>query len=151
MQTENKIGQIRIEATAGFSAIELLVVIGVIGVLVALAAPSFTNVTDAYRLTTSADTLAAELQMARLLSISRNAQYQVTLEGNRISIADPSDPSNPRTDKFLERGVTFSVLPAQNITFFSRGNARGGKIVIQNPTGTKTIEVLAGGRVKILD
>lgn len=135
--------------TRGFSLLEMAVMVLITGIVVGMAAPSFSGMTGAYRLATNADMLAGELQMARMLAITRNAQYTVTLTGRTISIADPTDPENPRLNKTMDTGMSFLTLPAQSIIFYSRGNARGGTIVVGNEKGTKTIEVLSTGRIRV--
>ncbi|MCF8167759.1 MAG: GspH/FimT family protein [Rhodoferax sp.] len=57
----------------GVTLVELLVVVGLIAVLASLAAPSFTDSIDKYRLKGAAETLQADLQLARMMAL-RNGQ-----------------------------------------------------------------------------
>ncbi len=139
--------------THGFSLVELILILAVGSILAAIAVPPVQEMAGAYRLSSSAGTVTAELNAARMLAISRGAQYTITIEGNAIQVTDPGDPGNPlRARKLLDGGVTFSSLPANTITFFSRGHAQGGTIQLQNEHGeVVTIEVLASGQIQILD
>lgn len=64
---------------AGFTMIELLVVAGIIGIMVAVAVPAISRYIRNYRINAAASSLAGELQAARGNAISRNATYGVVL------------------------------------------------------------------------
>lgn len=138
---------------AGFGLIEILFVVVLAGILFAIGIPSLQESQNYYRLTSSASQIAAELNAARILAISRGAIYTVSFDSvtNSMQIAERSDPDNPtRTQKTLETGVTFRTLPLAPITFFSRGHARGGTIELQNQNGTViSIEIEASGLIQV--
>ena len=58
----------------GFTLIELMVSIGILAILVAVAIPSFTSVMVNYRLTSIANTFVASAQLARSEAIKRNSR-----------------------------------------------------------------------------
>jgi type IV fimbrial biogenesis protein FimT len=64
----------------GFTLIELMVVIALLGIMAALAAPSFASILEGRRLVGSADTLYAALQYARSEAIKQNANVQVDID-----------------------------------------------------------------------
>lgn len=63
-----------LKAVKGFTVIELAVVMAVLAILVALAAPSFTSVFNNNRLTGNANELLSTLQSARIEAVRRNAR-----------------------------------------------------------------------------
>jgi prepilin-type N-terminal cleavage/methylation domain-containing protein len=61
----------------GFSLVELVIIIAVIGIIAAMATPVITDVVDGMRLGNSARELERELQTARLKSVQTNRDLQV--------------------------------------------------------------------------
>lgn len=61
----------------GFTLVELAITLVVLAVLVTLAAPSFTNMTQRNRLTAAANEVSAILQVARMDAISRGQAVTV--------------------------------------------------------------------------
>lgn len=58
----------------GFTLIELMVSIGILAILTAVAIPSFTSIMINYRLTSIANTFVASAQLARSEAIKRNGR-----------------------------------------------------------------------------
>lgn len=69
-----------IRAEKGFTLIEMMVVIAVMGILLALAAPSFTIYFEKTRTKRAAETMAAFLVNAKSESIKRNATVRVVFQ-----------------------------------------------------------------------
>ena len=137
---------------SGFTILETVVVFVFASIIFTIAVPKLQIYLDYYRLTSSANLVASELSAGRALAVSRNWIYDVDLDtGNStIQIIDPNDTDNsPRTEKGLEAGDTFSAVPANPIRFYSRGHARGGTIVLTNPSGyTISIIVSPSGKIE---
>lgn len=57
---------------AGFSLVELMVTLVVLGVVAGMAAPSFTNLINSNRLTAASNEVVAALQVARMEAVRRN-------------------------------------------------------------------------------
>jgi prepilin-type N-terminal cleavage/methylation domain-containing protein len=66
-------------AEAGFSLIELLTVVGIIGIMVAVAIPAIGSYIKNYRIRGAAAQVAGEFQIARARAIKRNATLGVVL------------------------------------------------------------------------
>lgn len=65
------------DTTSGFTAIELLVTLGVVSVLAAIAAPSFTPLMDRWRVRQATEQLKSTLYFARSEAIKRGGQVLV--------------------------------------------------------------------------
>jgi len=137
----------------GFTLFELMMLVSVISIITTMAVPQLRHSMADYRLVSSANLVAIELNSGRTMAISRASVHQVTLDAvnNTIQITDLNDANNaPRIAKFLDSGITFSSVPNPTILFYGRGLARGQTIEIQNEFGTsKSITVTASGKVTI--
>lgn len=69
--------QCRVSRRKGFSLIEVIVVVAIIGILSGLGAMSYTQFINRTRLSTSADIVASTLRQARQLSIATRTPYRV--------------------------------------------------------------------------
>ncbi|MBI4763930.1 MAG: GspH/FimT family pseudopilin [Deltaproteobacteria bacterium] len=63
----------------GFSLIELIVVMALIGIISLIAAPTLSTMLSNYRIKNAANELAAAIQLARTTAISRNANCVVEI------------------------------------------------------------------------
>lgn len=144
---------IRTGSEQGITFIDLVVVAALGATLAVLALPSVQQSWNYYHLSSSAQQLASELNLARVMAMSRNAVYELRLDAERgtFQIIDPRDPDNPpRQLKALSGGISFGRLPEEPILFFSRGHARGGILQLQDPHGHSVeLEVQGSGLVRL--
>ena len=63
--------------SSGFTLIEMMVVIMIVGILASLAAPSFTNAFDRYRVSSAVDEFNTTLQFARVEAIRSGRQVVI--------------------------------------------------------------------------
>ena len=137
----------------GFTLFELMMLVSIISIVTTMAVPQLRQSMAGYRLLSSANLVATELNSGRAMAISRASVHQVTLDSvnNTIQITDLNDANNaPRIEKFLDSGITFTSVPTPAILFYGRGLARGETIEIQNEYGaSKFITVTASGKVTI--
>ncbi|MGH8052184.1 MAG: GspH/FimT family pseudopilin [Arenimonas sp.] len=73
-------------AEGGFSMVELLIAISISAILLAMAIPSFTSFLNSNRVTSQANELLANFQVARLESIRRGARVVVCGSGNANAV-----------------------------------------------------------------
>lgn len=137
----------------GFSLVEIMGVIVLVIILAALAAPSFDRAMDWYRVQSSANMIAGEMEAARVLAVSRGASYRLNFDSgnNTVTVIDIDDPDNPpRVPKRLERGVSFSQ-PGKDIIFYPRGHASVAETVrVSNKKGDALqVAVLISGKVTV--
>jgi len=137
----------------GFTLIELLVVVGLFAVVVAMAIPQLETSLAGDRLLTSRDNLAAELNVARTMAVSRNATYEIQFDTRRgtYQVMDVEDLENPpRGEKQLDQGVSLVTVPATPLRFFARGHSTGGTIDMVSTAGTIcTLTVNRTGHIQI--
>lgn len=105
----------------GFTLIELIVVVGIIVTLSALAMPALNTVLKGSNLTQSASTLTAQISGARQQALSRNKPVEVRF----YMYADPNLPGEVDTDEetwkfhaiqvfeISETGVAFALAKVQ--------------------------------------
>lgn len=143
----------------GFTLIELLVAVTIIGILLALAAPSFTKMLERNRLRGAAEQVFTDLQLARTEAIKRNANVFVTFASVSpptnwcygLSVGAACDCTVPDTDPAaceiddgvlrVTRGSDFrDVTLSENFPGGSgtRFEPRQG---LSNPAGTVTVGI----------
>ncbi len=64
----------------GFSFIEVVMVMVIIGIVCTMAVPSMTGMMKSYRLKSAANDLASTLQLARMTAISQNANSVINFD-----------------------------------------------------------------------
>lgn len=110
---------------AGFTKLELLVTMGILGFLTALAAPGFLNWLPSYRLKGAARELYSNLQLAKARAIKDRGECAIEFDagGNRYQLvsAGPDRRYSTPDDNVLLKTVT---LPSYGSGLsFGRGSA----------------------------
>ncbi|MBI5445182.1 MAG: prepilin-type N-terminal cleavage/methylation domain-containing protein [Deltaproteobacteria bacterium] len=81
----------------GFSLVELMVTVSIIGVAGLAAAPSMLDVVPKYRVDGAAKTLASEMQLVRMRAVARNRIHYVTFDATAQTITvQEEDPGGAR-------------------------------------------------------
>jgi type IV fimbrial biogenesis protein FimT len=118
----------------GFTLIEILVSIAILGVLIAVALPSFSNTIKRYRISAIRDELTASLQMARSEAIKRRTQIIIARNTSNCIFDVPDsqdwhcgwrlvvDSNNNGTANANEEVIQNTILP----TGFMLGHPNAG-------------------------
>jgi type IV fimbrial biogenesis protein FimT len=158
---------------AGLTALEMMIGVVLIGLLMAVAAPSFQAWTRNAQIRNAAESVANGLQRARAEAVMRNATVEFTLGAGSswtISRLDPPNPpilveSKASSDGSKEVAVVARapdlLNPAATITFSSLGtviaNADGTPAIAQidftSAGGNRNLRVIigVGGNAKMCD
>lgn len=130
----------------GFSLIELIIVLVIIGLVLLLASPVFTKGINSIRLKTAVRELSSTLRHARSLAVSigKEQAVHIDVETGRYWITDRvSEPHElPQGIRFLNvtsGGKEFTSGKSE-ITFYPVGNSNGGSINLGDEQNEYTIE-----------
>lgn len=114
----------------GFSLIELMVTLGVLAVVIGIAAPLFTGMTNSNRLTGAANELVAAFQVARSEAIRRNV---------RTVICESTDSATCRNGSPWRGWIVF--------TDFNRNNIPDAGEIMRTGTFEAPLVVLASSNI----
>jgi general secretion pathway protein H len=120
--------------SAGFTLLEMLVVLAILGLVVALALPTLQRPPDNLRLEAATRTLASALRFSRAQAIARNVDVVLTIHADR-RVFESSTGSAVQLDQEISVEMIFAALERRGgavgaIRFFPDGSSSGGDIVL---------------------
>jgi general secretion pathway protein H len=120
---------------AGFTLLELLLVLSILALIAAIAIPALTAPSDAARLRAAADEVAAALRLARAVAIARNGEALVVIDAENRSIHANGAPARPFA---ADISVALTIAESERQTparggfrFFADGSSTGGDIILR--------------------
>lgn len=144
----------------GFSLIELIVVMAIMGIAAGIAVPVYNNMKPQIRLNGAARQVMGDLMWARMRAISQNNEFKIFfLDNHRYQILDDDDNNGSIKLDGSELTVTKDIQGKYHDVTFTynndpifhpKGNAAPtATINLTNSHGTKTVTIAITGRVKI--
>ena len=139
----------------GASLVELMIVIGLVGLMAGLAGESFGSAASHYKGKAMAVELAAELREARYLALVRGERVRVVFDTGRMTIrTEPADRPNETIREYTYQGknVAFERLPSgPSLLFYPSGRtATPATIILRNGQSERwQITVSLTGRVSL--
>lgn len=158
----------RIQRGNGFTLVELMIVIAVMGIMTAIAIPSYQTFMAQRRLNGAAREIMSNLMAARMQAISQNNEFRVFFPGSH-SGALPGDRQYQILDDDNNNGeidtgeavqtkdiqsTYYDVTMASNNNpkFSPKGTATNlATITLSNSRGSKQVSIAITGRVRISD
>ncbi len=141
----------------GFTLLEMLIVIALLGLMIALSAPSIGNSLSGLQLSTGTRRLSAILRNVRSNAIAEKKNYKVVFNPEEGSYTYQTNSGNKAV--LLPAGIEIAKLVELDedvsgnaaIYFYPKGNSSGGRIILTNEKEQVfRIDVEAvSGRVKI--
>jgi len=144
------------QGNRGFSLIEMLVVIGIIGIVAAIAIPNFASWRERQAVNSAANSLLSHMKQARAVAMAENRSVKITFAGDNYTY-DADTAGNcglckpqivPFSDFSSNLKITKSdqALVAETQTFSSRGTTGNNTIYFCSNGFTNRIVVNIIGR-----
>lgn len=130
----------------GFTMVEMMVVISLIGLMAVVSAPPLFRYIQSNRLQTSTDRMVADMQYARSVAISSGRILRFAATPLGYTLTDPVSGDVLRTKNF-DHGLTLDA--AVTVDFFPWGMANAAVLNMTNAAGAARIDVLPTGIVEV--
>lgn len=130
----------------GFTLVEMMLVISLVGVMAAMAAPPFFRYLASNRLATQADRMVADLQYARSLSVANSQILRFSATEAGYSLTNPITGVVIRDSDFCS-GLGLDA--DQTADFYPWGMADPVVFTLSNGAGTKQITLMPTGLVEV--
>ena len=151
----------KIDKKRGFTLVELMIVIAVIAIISAIAAPNFTTYMAQRRLSGAARMVMSDLMAARQKAVSMNQKVKVSFVSNHSyeiwndannngTVADNEGEDVVRDihpdyyDVTLSSGTSPEFMPNGTVVA-----ATNGTVTLSNATESKQVITSSAGRVRI--
>ncbi|HEX6437580.1 MAG TPA: GspH/FimT family pseudopilin [Candidatus Binatia bacterium] len=135
------------QSRVGFSLIELIVVLSLMGILFAIGIPASNKLLLSYQLNGSARRVQTDLQNIKMRAAAENLGFQFTYGAGSGSYTIRRDGA-VFVSKPLPEGIV--ITQAGTVSFSPRGTAGSNRIRLQNRGGAcKQVVVSSTGRIRV--
>ncbi len=132
--------------TDGFTLLELLVVLAILGMLSALVAPAISRSLSGTDIVSTVRSLVSNLNLARSTAITRNQEVALTidLDKHEYTITGLNNKQS------LPDNIDIRMLTVENelidetraaIRFFPDGSSTGGRVTISGNNTTRAVDI----------
>jgi type II secretion system protein H len=145
-----------LRSSAGFSIIEIMVIVMIIGLLAAMAIPRFGNLAASLRSRGAADQIAADIAYTRMSAVREGRTAVLTVTGNTYTMTventDGSTFKTLRTVRIRDSytGATIATAGSARIAFDSRGMLKSGSatsVTVTSDSRSQRLLISLIGRV----
>jgi prepilin-type N-terminal cleavage/methylation domain-containing protein len=138
-----------VQKIAGFTLIELVVTIGIAGILMGIAVPRFYAALPGIRLASAARQVVTDLQLARMTAISQRTNQVVAFDTATATYTFGNNFGNLniRNLNQLYPGTTITIVTNGGPIFNSVGAANGSLITLSNNGVIAVVQVNTAGRI----
>ena len=121
---------------AGFTLLELLIVVGIIALLMVLIAPAFTTIKGGSDVTSAAYTIKGVLDTARTYAKANNTYTWIGFFEENVA-----NPASPNPDTPAVGRIVISIVASKNGTMLYTGNLASSVILDGPPNQTALLQV----------
>jgi prepilin-type N-terminal cleavage/methylation domain len=132
----------------GFTLIELIIVMGIMGILATIAAPHFQNYIGNQNLKTAARGITSDFFATREKALSENVKYRITFDqaSNSYTIARGTYTGAPYVDqqtKLMTSYASYIKVDADQVVFFqTRGTVTACNFTISNTNNGSVANII---------
>jgi prepilin-type N-terminal cleavage/methylation domain-containing protein len=147
----------------GFTLVELMIVIGVIGILSAVSLYGWRGYQDNVNLRTAAEGVVADIAETKQRAVSEGVQYRITFStaANNYIIEQGTSSGTPYTTVQTKSPTAFgpgsgltinsaNFSGTQLVLFYTRGTMSPGTVIVRNQKGSQaTITINITGKTYV--
>jgi prepilin-type N-terminal cleavage/methylation domain-containing protein len=147
--------EVRTTGRAGFTLIEILIVVAILGIMSGLAVPSMVKFVNNQRLQAAARSVWSDIQTAKMTAIKENRSVTVTRASSDqygYTFIDGFGNSRSFSRKISDdySGVTIAFTGGTSITFLGTGMGQTGTnivVAVSNSAGSRSFPVTWTGKI----
>ena len=137
----------RSTGTSGFSLVEIVVALALMGIVLAFALPGWSKLLPSYHLGSAARQIQSELHNIKMRAAAENVPFQLAYADASAVYTIQRDLS-PVVTKPLSEGIV--ITKAGTVSFSPRGTASANRVRLRNQSGQcKQVVISPTGRVRI--
>lgn len=150
--------------SGGFSLVEMMIVIAVLGIVLAIAAPNFTVYRDNTNLREAARDISSDIQLCRQRAVAENVSYRITFAANTYTMQRQTAPGSAAWEDVATKTIgggnaliSLIAVPSffpggtATLTFQTRGTSGNGTIRLRHANRPLIAEITTTvtGRVHV--